>query len=121
MTRFALSNFVFGLLAVAGIYLTVVIAIQNETVDRLLQYHEHSDSEPVYLPGTSHQIRTVYTGIKAIDKWFIAMVVFFWPVAQANLPEMSLHWISFGSEFAATWTLILLEATRPQNKGRWIS
>ncbi|KAJ5496510.1 hypothetical protein N7463_008497 [Penicillium fimorum] len=69
------------------------------------------------LPSIDAPLRTVYTGIEAVDSVLALLTVFFYPTLDGNNPALLLHGIGFSGTFGATWTLIVLESWRKGNAG----
>ncbi|KGO78185.1 hypothetical protein PITC_034000 [Penicillium italicum] len=69
------------------------------------------------LPSIDAPLRTVYTGIEAIDHVFTLSTTFSYPTLDGHNPGLSLHGIGFSGIFSASWTLIILESWRKGNAG----
>ncbi|KAJ5355941.1 hypothetical protein N7517_010550 [Penicillium concentricum] len=69
------------------------------------------------LPSIDAPLRTVYTGIEAVDHVLALLTVFFYPTLDGHNPGLLLHGIGFSGTFGATWTLIVLESWRKGNAG----
>lgn len=69
------------------------------------------------LPGTDAPLRTVYTGVEAIDHILTLLTTFFYPSLDGQSPTLLLHSISFSGTFGAAWTLVVLESWRKGNVG----
>lgn len=69
------------------------------------------------LPTLDAPLRTVYTGIEAVDHTLALLVTFFYPTVDGSNPGLLLHGIGFSGTFGATWTLIVLESWRKGNAG----
>lgn len=108
---------IFFLLAVgAGVYLTLVLAIQNGTIGTIQGIQNGG-----YLPQTEKPLRRFYTGISPIDHQLSSLAIFFWPIADAHLPTLTLFWVNFSGELVMSWTLIMIEGMRKGNRGSLIS
>ncbi|KAJ5969670.1 hypothetical protein N7501_005918 [Penicillium viridicatum] len=69
------------------------------------------------LPTIDAPLRTVYTGINAVDHVLALLTTFFYPALDGNNPGLLLHGVGFSGTFGATWTLIVLESWRNGNAG----
>ncbi|EKV11006.1 AtmA protein [Penicillium digitatum] len=69
------------------------------------------------LPSIDAPLRTVYTGVEAIDHVFTLLTTFFYPMLDGHNPGLLLHSFGFSGTFGATWTLIVLESWRKGNAG----
>ncbi|KAJ5938135.1 hypothetical protein N7454_004477 [Penicillium verhagenii] len=69
------------------------------------------------LPGLNEPLRTVYTGIEAIDRVLTLLTTFFYPALDGQSPTLLLHSIGFSGTFGAAWTLVVLESWRKGNAG----
>ena len=85
--------------------------------------HVHAvlSASPSLLPGTVEPVKTVYTGIKAVDDQITLLAVVFWEAVDGSMPDLSLFCFSFGGQFAGTYILMLVESARQGNRGRLIS
>ncbi|KAJ5807335.1 hypothetical protein N7447_010791 [Penicillium robsamsonii] len=77
----------------------------------------HKSIESGKLPSIDAPLRTVYTGIEAVDNVLALLTVFFYPTLDGHNPSLLLHSIGFSGTFGATWTLIVLESWRKGNAG----
>ena len=108
---------IFFLLAVgAGVYLTLILAIQNGTIGTIQGIQNGG-----YLPQTEKPLRRFYTGTSPIDHQLSSLAIFFWPIADAHLPTLTLFWVNFSGELVMSWTLIMIEGMRKGNRGSLIS
>ena len=69
------------------------------------------------LPSIDAPLRTVYTGVEAIDHVFTLLTTFFYPMLDGHNPGLLLHSFGFSGTFGETWTLIVLESWRKGNAG----
>ncbi|KAJ5199737.1 hypothetical protein N7491_009466 [Penicillium cf. griseofulvum] len=69
------------------------------------------------LPSINAPLRTVYTGVEAVDHVLALLTVFFYPTLDGHNPGLLLHGVEFSGTFGATWTLIVLESWRKGNAG----
>ncbi|KAJ5177631.1 uncharacterized protein N7500_000330 [Penicillium coprophilum] len=77
----------------------------------------HKSIESGKLPSIDAPLRTVYTGIEAVDNVLTLLTVFFYPTLDGHNPGLLLHGVGFSGTFGATWTLIVLESWRKGNAG----
>lgn len=69
------------------------------------------------LPTIDAPLRTVYTGIDAVDHVLVLLTTFFYPALDGKNPGLLLHGVGFSGTFGATWTLIVMESWRNGNAG----
>lgn len=100
----------------AGLYLTIILAVQNGTIGTI-QGIQNSGN----LPQSEIPLRRFYTGISPIDNQLSSLIIFFWPIADAHLPTLTVFWVNFCGELVMSWTLIMIEGMRKGNKGSLIS
>ena len=112
----ALVQFFFYFAALLGLYSTCFLAFRNGVVA-----HMERQRSLGYLPSAEGPLSFSYTGIAPFDIMISHLMVFFWPVAEAHSPALTVFWINFGGQLASSWTLISLESVRVGNQGRWIS
>ncbi|MCJ1269966.1 hypothetical protein MMC22_009859 [Lobaria immixta] len=113
----AAGSRIFFLLALGpGLYLTLILAVQNGTIGAIQGIKNDG-----YLPRTTKPLRRFYTGISPIDHQLSSLILFFWPIADAHLPTLTLFWVNFCGEMVIAWTLIMLEGMRKGYRGRLIS
>jgi hypothetical protein len=63
-----------------------------------------------------------YTGIAAVDHQLSGMVAFFSACIDGNVPwETTIFYVWGMAQFAAAWTLLVLESKRVANRGRLVS
>lgn len=111
-----LTQVFFYFAALLGLYSTFFLAFWNGVV----AYMERQRSFG-YLQSVEGPLSLSYTGIAPLDIMLSNLVVFFWPVAEAYSPALTVFWINFAGQLASSWTLISLESVRVGNQGRWIS
>lgn len=75
---------------------------------------------PMY-PGTETPLLQHYTGVGAIDKQLTLLVTFFAAFADSESANMRLFALFGLGQFAAAWTLFMLESFRRGNIGRLVS
>ena len=75
------------------------------------------DIGPQLLPGTKAPVRTVYTGVPAIDYQLAVLAVFFWENVDGSSPSASLYCFHFATQVACGWPLFMIESLRRGN--RW--
>ena len=108
---------IFFLLAVGvGLYLTIILAVQNGTIGTIQGIQNDG-----YLPQIEQPLRRFYTGISPIDHQLSSLTIFFWPIADAHLPTLTLLWVNLSGDLVMSWTLILIEGMRKGNRGSLIS
>ena len=71
------------------------------------------------IPGpVAAPMRQSYTGIGPVDKQLTVLVSFFYTAIDGNRGDISIAFLSLGSQVIASWVLITLEGLRPGNKGK---
>ncbi|KAI0456129.1 hypothetical protein F5B21DRAFT_513484 [Xylaria acuta] len=74
------------------------------------------------LRGAPSPFPTSYTGVPAVDFQLCAMISFFSAVVDGNVPwDVTMFYVWGMAQFAAAWTLLVLEAKRVGNRGRLVS
>ncbi|KAI0118794.1 hypothetical protein GGR51DRAFT_545336 [Nemania sp. FL0031] len=74
------------------------------------------------LRGAPSPFLSSYTGVGVVDKQLSAMVSFFAAVLDGNVSwDITLFYVWGMAQFAAMWTLLVLEAKRSGNRGRLVS
>ena len=106
------------LCSLAGYYAVWHLFINNGTVDLMTQVLE---SGPRILPGTYEPVKTVYTGIPAIDKQLTILTLVFWEQVDGSSPSNSLFCFHFATQAACGWGLLMIESMRYGNQWRVIS
>lgn len=113
----AITIQIFFLLAVgAGLFLTLILAVQNGTIGTIQGIQNDG-----YLPQIQQPLRRFYTGISPVDHQLSSLTIFFWPIADAHLPSLTLLWVNLSGELVMSWTLIMIEKMRKGNRGGLIS
>lgn len=108
---------IFFLLVVgAGLYVTLILAVQNGRIGTIQGIQNDG-----YLPQTEQPLRRFYTGISPVDYQLSSLTIFFWPIADAHLPSLTLLWVNLSGELVMSWTLIMIEGMRKGNRGGLIS
>lgn len=105
-------------LSVAAIYATWYMLLKNGTAEHLAHT---GDVGPRLLSGTKEPLRTVYTGVPAIDHQLTVLVLFFWENLDGSNPSGSLFGFHFVSQNACGWGLLMMEALRHGNRWTAIS
>lgn len=113
VTKFALV-----LLSAAGYYATWYIFLNNGTTKHMAHVR---DVGPRLLPGTEEPVRTVYTGISAIDYQMTVLALFFWETVDGSNPAGSLFGFHFATQVIAGWGLLMVEGLRHGNRWTLIS
>ena len=106
------------LLSAAGFYATWYILLNNGTVDHMKHIR---DLGPRLLPGTDQPLKTVYTGIVAIDYRMTVLALFFWEHVDGSFPAGSLFCFHFATQVVAGWGLLMIEGSRHGNQWAVIS
>ncbi|KAI9702836.1 MAG: hypothetical protein M1836_008050 [Candelina mexicana] len=104
--------------SLAAIYGCWVLSFRNGTFDRISHIREVG---PRNLPNTDQPIVGHYTGISAVDDQLDVLVLFFWGIVDGSYPDLSLQSFYGGGQFAAVWTIIMLEGLRVGNQWRFIA
>ena len=104
-------------LAAGAIYTVWGLAENNRTFEFMRIIRGGSQ----LIPGTSVPLKRVYTGIKPVDYQLTVLACFFWPVANGDLPGASLLARYFAFQFAVMYVIMLIEAVRPANRGKFFS
>lgn len=113
----AITIQIFFLLAVgAGLFLTLILAVHNGTIGTIQGIQNDG-----YLPQIQQPLRRFYTGILPVDHQLSSLTIFFWPIADAHLPSLTLLWVNLSGELVMSWTLIMIEGMRKGNRGGLIS
>ncbi|KAI1816091.1 hypothetical protein GGS20DRAFT_540075 [Poronia punctata] len=74
------------------------------------------------LPGAPSPFLTTYTGVTVLDKLLCNLVGFFAAVVDSHDDwEVTLGYAWGMAQFAAAWSILLLEAKRAGNRGRLVS
>lgn len=105
-------------LSAAGYYATWYILLNNGTTDYMAHIR---DVGPRLLPGTKEPVRTVYTGIPAIDYQMTVLALFFWEIVDGSNPAGSLFCFHFATQIACGWGLVMIESLRHGNRWTLIS
>ena len=107
-----------ALLSAAGYYGTWYLLLNNGTTDYMAHIR---DVGPRLLPGTKEPVRTVYTGVPAIDYQLTVLALFFWENVDGSNPAASLFCFYFATQVACGWGLLMIEGLRYGNRGTLIS
>ncbi len=110
-TRFGLL-----LLCAAGCYGTWYMMLNNGTTAYMSDIRDHG---PRVLPGTDEALKTVYTGVPAIDHQLAVLTLFFWEVVDGSHPAASLFCFHFATQVACGWSLLMIEGLRRGH--RWMT
>jgi hypothetical protein len=68
--------------------------------------------KPAVMPGSMRPILRHYTGVAAIDHWFVTINVFWANVLDGSLPECNLYALQFGGQLPAIVIIMLVESRR---------
>lgn len=112
------ARFALLLFSAAGAYGTWYIFINNGSTDYMTRIR---DVGPRLLPGTKEPLKTVFTGIPAIDYQLTILTLCFWEQVDGSNPSSSLFCFHFATQAACGWGLLLLESLRHGNRWRIIS
>lgn len=85
------------------------------------QISEIAGSEKPKYPSTDEPLLQYYTGVAAVDRQLTILVTFFAAFADSESPNMRLFAVFGLGQFAAAWTLFMLESFRRGNIGRLVS
>ena len=102
----------------AAFYAVWYIFMHNGSTDQLGHVLKVG---PRTLPGTQELIKTVYTGIPAIDKQLTILVMVFWEQVDGSSPSNSLFCFHFAMQTACGWGLLVIESMRRGHRWRMIS
>ena len=105
-------------LSATGYYATWYILLNNGTTDYMAHIR---DFGPRLLPGTKEPLKTVYTGIPAIDYQLTVLALFFWENVDGSNPAGSLFCFHFATQVTCGWGLLMIEGLRHGNRWRVIS
>ena len=106
------------LLSVVGCYAVWYMLMHNGTTHQMAHVLEVG---PRTLPGTQAPIKTVYTGIPAIDKQLTILTLTFWEQVDGSNPSNSLFCFHFATQTICGWGLLMIESMRRGNQWRMIS
>ena len=112
------TKLVLLLLCAVGYYATWHLLLNNGTTEHMTHMR---DSGPHLLPGTDQPLKTVYTGLKALDYQLTVLALFFWELVDGSLPDASLFCFHFATQVACGWGLLMVEGLRHGNRWRVIS
>ena len=105
-------------LSVAAFYATWYILLHNGTTDHMAHTPVIG---PRLLPGTNEPLRTVYTGVRAIDHQLTVLILFFWENIDGSNPSGSLFGFHFAAQNVCGWGLLMIEGLRHGNRWTVIS
>ena len=103
-------------LSAAGYYTTWYFLFNNGTTD-----HVAHSRKLGLLPGTREPVRTVYTGVPAIDYQLTFLTLFFWEIVNGSNASASLFGFYFATQLACGWGLLMVESLRHGNRWSLIS
>lgn len=106
------------LLSIAGGYGTMFLGAANGTFPHLTGL---INAENALFPGTSEPLLRSYTGINAIDRQLSVLVLFFAHVVDLSDGALALFGLFGAGQFAAAWTLLVMESLRLGNKNKLVS
>lgn len=69
------------------------------------------------LPDTGEPLRSVYTGIRALDEFLRILVRFFYTCASGESPPLSVFTVYFAGQVLALHAVLVIEGLRAGNKG----
>ena len=105
-------------LAAGAYYATWYLFLNNGTIDHITKT---LDVGPQLLPGTNEPLRTVYTGVPAIDHQLTVLVLLFWEAVDGSNPAASLFCFLVAMQVACGWGLLMIESLRHGNRWTLIS
>ena len=103
-------------LSAAGYYTTWYFLSNNGTANHLAYTRKLQ-----LLPGTEEPVRTVYTGVPAIDDQLTVLTLFFWEIVNGSNPSASLFCFYFATQVACGWGLLVMEGSRHGNRWNLVS
>ena len=104
-------------LAAAGYYTTWYFFSHNGTANHLAYVRQLQ-----LLPGTQEPVRTVFTGLPALDDQLTVLTLFFWEIVNGSTaPSASLFCFYFATQLACGWGLLVLEGSRHGNRWTLVS
>ena len=103
-------------LGILGSYMTWYLVLENGTAAQIAAFNGLD-----FLPGSKVPIRRIFTGVKAVDKYLTAMNCVGWLIVGGDHPGLSLHAYLFCGQFAATYGLLMIEASRSGNHDKIIA
>ena len=110
------TKIVLLVLCAAGGYATWYLLMNNGTA---LYMQQLGDAR--LLPGTKEALKTVYTGIPALDHQLAVLCVFFWEIVDGSNPSASLHGFQFATQAFCAWGLLMIEGMRTSHRWKIIS
>lgn len=102
----------------AAAYCIFGLQMQNGFFDMLTVMAE---DHPTRLPGSTVDGELMTSGNQALDKAFLPLIRFFYPVTTGENPRLSLFSFWFAGQVIALHTLLVLEGLRVGNRGRLIA
>ncbi|KAI1116014.1 hypothetical protein F5Y14DRAFT_408951 [Nemania sp. NC0429] len=74
------------------------------------------------LKGAPAPFLSTYSGVRAVDQQLSGMIGFFSAIIDGNVPwDVTVFYVWGMAQFAAAWTVLVLEAKRAGNRGRLVS
>jgi hypothetical protein len=105
--------------ALFGFNATVVTMLHNGLAEVLGSVGSGAST---VLRGAPSPFLNAYTGVSAIDGQLSGMVGFFSAIIDGNFEwEVTMFYVWGMAQFAAAWTLLVLESKRVGNRGRLVS
>ncbi|RWA12406.1 hypothetical protein EKO27_g2713 [Xylaria grammica] len=102
-----------------GFRATIVTMLSNGLSDVLSSV---SSGTVTALKGAPSPFLASYTGVSIVDHQLSAMNAFFSAIIDGNVPwDVSVFYLWGMAQFAAGWTVLVLEAKRVGNRGRLVS
>ncbi|KAI0907949.1 hypothetical protein F4823DRAFT_521704 [Ustulina deusta] len=102
-----------------GFKATIITMLGNGLGDVLSSV---SSGAVASLKGAPSPFLATYTGVAVVDHQLSAMISFFSAIIDGNVPwDVTMFYVWGMAQFAATWTVLVLEAKRSGNRGRLVS
>lgn len=118
MAHFTNTSLTLIFISAVAAYCIIGIQIRNGFFDLL---YAAGKAVPRRLPGSTDTVITNITGFDVLDKGLGELLMFFWPILQADFPSLSLFAVYMVGQILPVQTLVLLEGLRSGNSGKIIS
>ncbi|KAI0011860.1 hypothetical protein F4779DRAFT_160592 [Xylariaceae sp. FL0662B] len=117
-TRYALIATLVGLSAVG--FRSTFLPLLHNGLGAVL--NSLADGTTAVLPGAPAPLKRSYTDIGALDRQLVLLVGFFSPLIDGDPGWSTTAFYAWGmAQFAAAWTLLVLEGLRSGNRARAVS
>jgi len=118
MAHFTDTRIILILVSAIAAYCIIGVQVRNGFFDLL---YAAGKAVPRKLPGSTDTVIANITGFNVIDKGLGELLMFFWPVLEAESPSLSLFAVYMVGQILPVQTLVLLEGLRSGNSGKIIS